>query len=167
MAKQVARYFFISTSEPGSSFRDRCVRCLKALVSTMFRLAEPWFSADDGEESCSKNLYKKNIKHPPTVFRKLLSQVETGETKLTSFWEIFSHLGFSLLCSERHCSNRSMNFWGKAVKSIRRFCWTFRLFKLFLKKQVWEILITLSQYKVVQLQFSDYSLKNSHKAKTA
>lgn len=58
VAKQVARYFFISTSEPGSSLRDRCVRCLKALVSTMFRLAEPLFSAVDSEESCSKNLQK-------------------------------------------------------------------------------------------------------------
>lgn len=61
VAKQVARYFFISTSVPGSSLRDRCVRCLKALVSTMFRLAELWFSADDGEESCSKNLNKEII----------------------------------------------------------------------------------------------------------
>lgn len=54
------------------------MRCLKALVSTMFRLAMPWFSADDGEVSCSRNLQEKKKKKNNTVLTNLLPKVETG-----------------------------------------------------------------------------------------
>lgn len=41
--------------------------------------------------------------------------------------QIISHRGFSLSCSEMHCSSKSMNFCGNDVKSIKSPCCTFKL----------------------------------------
>lgn len=84
-----------------------------------------------------------------------------------SYWETSGHLGFSLLCSEMQCSSRSMNFWGKAVKSTRRPCWTFKLFKLQKdkerKKFIRDILITPSTQSCTAAIFCLLFLKKKKK----
>lgn len=115
--RQVARYFLISVSDPGRSFRERCVRCLKAFVSTILRFEGPWSNADEADVSCNRNLTKKQFLQPIHIKKRFMRDNI----------QIISHRGFSLSCSEMHCSSKSMNFCGNDVKSIKSPCCTFKL----------------------------------------
>jgi hypothetical protein len=46
---------------------------------------------------------------------------------VTLLYGSIAYFGLDLPASERHSSNRSMNFCGKAPKSTRRPCWVFSL----------------------------------------
>ena len=59
--KQSARNFFISTSFPGKSFSERCVRCLKGFVSTTFKRAGELSKIASVETNCSKNLWRESV----------------------------------------------------------------------------------------------------------
>jgi len=69
--RHVARYFLISVSDPGSSFRERCVRCLKAFVSTILRFEGPWSNADEADVSCNRNLKRNSSCYNQYTLRKV------------------------------------------------------------------------------------------------
>lgn len=118
--RQVARYFLISVSDPGSSLRERCVRCLKAFVSTILRFEGLWSNADEADVSCNRNLHRN--KH-----KTFLQPICNNKRCIRDNIHIISHRGLSLSCSEMHCSSKSINFCGNDVKSIKSPCCTFKL----------------------------------------
>lgn len=120
--RQVARYFLISVSDPGSSFRERCVRCLKAFVSTILRFEGLWSNADEADVSCNRNLNRNRQKQfsQPICINKRYTRDNI---------HIISYRGLSLSCSEMHCSSKSINFCGNDVKSIKSPCCTFKLWR--------------------------------------